>query len=482
MCDMVSGLKLVLIPSGQMFFAIKYPSSVKLTDASQRWISMATETAHEKITNSNFITEIDENLRSLVIFGPGTIYSDWKPGIGLVYKTLEIGTYQLVEDDSKNVESIYIKFQLSALNARNNKDFGNNLGAIVAKAAEKLETQNQKFWFLHVVRPRNKRNRSLSNSINMEYESVFIDIIDEKIVYEGGYKEFSYHTARWMRPCSEKDGRGIGTEMLPQTRVLNRMAKDFLMVGNRHADPPYERTDEVESPVDKNPGGENIVSRIGSIKALDMNMLGNFNITEKDLDRQTALIHRAWYRDAFNPLDELTGDRRTTLEIRQRIKQTWHKIGPPIARVWYEQLTKCIRRSVLLLIRNGDIPYPPYELWDSDFGIEFVGPFALEMRSQQAKAFQEWSAWVASLEEAFPGASDNVDIDDAIMRAGRTMGVNTEDMSTEEERAAKRQKRDELERIAIEAQQEEIAAKAYNQGTKAPEKGSASEKLMKVNT
>ena len=219
---------------------------------------------------------------------------------------------------------------------------------------------------------------------------------------------------------------------------------------------------------------------MGSIKALDSDLNGNFPIADSSLDRQQDLIHRAFFKDAFSPLENLTGDRRTTLEIRERIKQTWYKIGPPVARVWYELLEGCMTRSILLLIRNGEVEPPPVELQGVNFGLEFVGPFALELRSQQAKAFQEWVSFVGEMEAVFPGAVDNVDSDDAVIRMGHTFGVNTEDMASEEERDEKRRVR----QAALERRQAleeaQAAGQAYPGATKAPESGSPAEALMGV--
>lgn len=479
MCDMVSGLKFILIPMGQNFFAVKSAITNLKNDNAQRYLSLVTETAHEKIFASNFITEFDEVLRNLIIFGPATIYSEWTKKTGLNYKTAEIGSHQFLEDNSKRVESVIIKFQMSAKNAY--KEFKGNVGKLVQAAYDKPETRNNKFWFIHCVMPREGTNKNLSDryNMNMAYESVFIDVIDEMIVDEGGFIDNPYSSARWMRPASEKDGRGIGTEILPQIKVLQKMTYDFVHLSNKFGDPPLEKvSNNVEGDVNTKPGAVNEVSEIGSIRAIEGNALGNFPITEKSLDRQTEIIHRAFFRNAFSPLEDLTGDRRTTLEIRERIKQSWPKIGPPVSRIWTELLSPLITRSIMLLIRNGEIPLPPQELQGTNFGIEFVGPFALELRSQQAKAFQEWASFVGSMEEVFPGAVDNVDPDDAIMRMGRTFGVNTEDMATEEERLAKRQSRIEQQAKMEQVQAIESASNAYGKGTKAPEEGSAVKKIM----
>jgi len=110
--------------------------------------------------------------------------------------------------------------------------------------------------------------------------------------------------------------------------------------------------------------------------------------------------------------------------------------------------------------------------------LEFVGPFALELRSQQAKAFREWAGFVGEMEGVFPGAVDNVDADDAIMRMGRTFGVNTEDMASSEERDAKRQQRADAQQAQMELEMAQVAGQANSGLAKAPEKGSPAEALM----
>lgn len=475
--DMVSGLKYILLPSGQNFFAVKSTGGIQ-TDNAQRYISYVTEVAHEKIYGSNFITEFDEVLRSMILFGPASLYSEWTKRTGLNYRTQVIGTYQLLEDCKKNVNGIIISVNYTASQAV--QEFGEkNVGSKVLECAKDPKKENEIFEFIYLCRERDSYGKTAPDvSSSKPYESIIVNVKEQVIVDEGGFDEFPYHTARWFRPANEKDGRGIGTEILPQVKVLCKMMKEFIECGNKWNNPPREVLYSFEGDVRVTPGAVNVVQEMGSIKALEGNLIGNFPITEKSLDRQTEIIHRAFFRNAFSPLEDLTGDRRTTLEIRERIKQSWPKIGPPIGRIWAEMLSPCITRSIMLLIRNGELPMPPAELQGANFGIEFVGPFALELRSQQAKAFQEWVTFVGNMEAVFPGAIDNVDADDAIMRMGRTFGVNTEDMATQEERDAKRQARAEQQLKMEQLQAMETVGNTYNKGTKAPEDGSATQKIM----
>lgn len=479
--DMVSGLKQILIPAGQPFYAIKIGTNNEINDTIQRYTSMLTEISHEKIYKSNFITEFDEVLRSLIIFGPASIFSEWTVKTGLNYKSSILGSYQFIENSKRLVDGIILTVKYTPRQAID--EFGEDkVGEEVMKAFGDAKKQNELFSFIYVVRPREIINPNLSQRFagNMPWESVVVNEKEKLVVDEGGFPEFPYHSARWKRPANEKHGRGIGTELLPQIKVLDKSMRDWIDVGNRWANPPLEVLYSVNGPVRVTPGAKNIVQEMGSIKALDSGLLGNFPITDEALDRQQNLIHRAFFKDAFSPLENLTGDRRTTLEIRERIKQTWHKIGPPVARIWYELLENCITRSILLLIRNGEVEQPPTELQGVNFGLKFVGPFALELRSQQAKAFQEWVSFVGEMESVFPGAVDNVDADDAVMRMGRTFGVNAEDMASDEERDEKRRIRQEsLERQQA-LEEAQVAAQAYPGTTKAPESGSPAEALMEV--
>ena len=479
--DMVSGLKQILIPSGQPFFAIKIGTNNEIDDTAQRYTSMLTEVSHEKIYKSNFITEFDEVLRSLIIFGPASIFSEWTKRTGLNYKNCVLGSYQFLENSKKLVDGIVLTVKYTPRQAI--EEFGKEkVGEEVMKAFGDPKKQNELFSFVYLVRPREIIKPNLSQRFfgNMPWKATVVNEKEKLIVAESGFPEFPYHSARWKRPANEKHGRGIGTEILPQIKVLDRTMRNWIDVGNLWANPPREVLYSVDGPVRVTPGAKNIVQEMGSIKALDSNLNGNFPIADTSLDRQQLIIDRAFFRDAFSPLENLTGDRRTTLEIRERIKQTWHKIGPPVARVWYELLEGCVTRSILLLIRNGEVEPPPVELQGVNFGLEFVGPFALELRSQQARAFQEWVSFVGEMESVFPGATDNVDPDDAIIRMGHTFGVNTEDMSSEEERDEKRRIRQEKEEAQLALQMAQVGGQAYQGATKAPEEGSPAEALMNV--
>jgi len=262
--DMVSGLKQILIPSGQLFFAIK-TGTTKVNSRSQRYTSMLTEIAHEEIFKSNFITEFDEVLRSLIIFGPASIYSEWTPETGLNYKNCVLGSYQFLENSKRLVDGIIITTEYTPRQAI--AEFGKeNVGKEVRKAFSDPKKSNELFEFIYVVRPREVINPNLSQNVseNMPWESIVVNEKEKLVVERGGFAEFPYHSARWKRPANEKHGRGIGTEILPQIKVLDRSCRDFIDIANLWGNPPREVLESFDGSLRVTPGAVNIVNELPS--------------------------------------------------------------------------------------------------------------------------------------------------------------------------------------------------------------------------
>ncbi len=472
--NMASGLAQNLVPPGQKFFALK-PANRELQTIEnvKKYLGEITEMVHDELFSSNFMLQLTETLRSLVVFGTGNIFTEFKTKLN--FKDYAIGTYQVRENAEGIIDTMILKFPLTAIQATEEFE---SPGKSVVSAMASEDTQGNKFEFIHVVRPRKERNRLLSNNLNMPFESIFVSIKDTLIVDEGGFDEFPYNVPRWLKSSVESYGRGQGTEVLPQVRVLNRMMSDFIEMANKWVNPPLEVLESFEGEVSVIPGAIKNVLQMESIKAINQTALGNFPIGKDIVEMQRQVVKDAFFANAFAPLTDLSGDRRTTLEIRQRVQEAFKKIGAPIGRIQTELFTPMITRVVLLLLRNGRIPPAPPELQGTELKIEYVGPLSLALKSSEVEASQQWIAIVGEIEQINPGAIDNIDFDDAIRRMARSFGVNEEDIASQEEVDAKREQRQaELERRqAMEVAQ--LAGQAYPGSTKAPEAGSPAEQLI----
>ena len=473
--DMASGLSNIFIPYGQQFFGLVAKNKeLNEIDRVRRYLSRATSITHNEMFESNFMLQLNETLRSLVVFGPGNLYSEWdRKRLGLNFKDWDISFYQFLENNHGVVDTVMLKYPMTARQAK--QQFGDKAGRQVLESLAK--NADKVFDFIHHIGPRKEFDDSGYN-LAMPFESVFINVKEELLVDEGGFPEMPFAVARWMKSSSEKWGRGQGTENISAIKTLQQMNKDFVECGNKWNNPPLEVLDSFEGTVRITPGAINSVQELNSIKAIEKNALGNFPITKEMLEFQQGIVHRIFYADIFAPLAHLTGDRRNELEIRERIKEAMAKLSSPVYRITSELFTPVITRCVLLLIRNGRIPAPPPELQGKGFGIEYIGELALALRNHETKAFMQWAGVVGEMESIFPGAKDNINSDAAIRRMGTSFGVNIDDMATEEEVAAKRQARAQQEAAMQAAQAAEVASKAYKDTTGAPEAGSPAEALM----
>ena len=476
--DMASGLSAALIPSGQTFFGLKTKNkALSEQDIVRRYLAMATESAHTEMFESNFMLQLNETLRSLVVFGTGNLYVEWDARNGqLNYKDYDIAFYQIEEDNHGNVDTVVVTFPMTACQAV--QEFGlENVGKKIADAYAKDETRYALFDFIHVVRPRLTRNPNLRDNRNMPYESVYVNVSDKAVVSEGGFEEFPFAVARWMKSSFEKYGRGQGTEILPDVKVLQTMKRDFIECGNKWNRPPLIVNPTFEGQVRLMPGAVNY-GAADDIQGIRNTAMGTFPITREMLEFQQEIIHKAFFRDIFVQLADLRGDRRTTVEIMERIREGLRRLSLPVARLQSELFNPLITRSIKLLIRNGRIPMPPPQLQGESFGIEYVGELALALRSQQAKGFMQWATFVGQMESIFPGSRDNVNADAAIRRMSEAWGVNVNDVASEEEVAAKRQAAAQAMQMQAQAQMAQMAADGYKKTKDAPADGSAAKQVM----
>jgi hypothetical protein len=337
---------------------------------------------------------------------------------------------------------------------------------------------NEKFWFIHVVRPRQWRNPRLRNALNMPFESGYISVKDKIVIDEGGYEEFPYAIPRWTKTSGEVHGRGIGTMILPQVKMVNANKRDFNEVGNKYANPHREVLSNFMGEYKTYPGARNNVVELPSSRVDERNF-GNFPVTKDILEMERQIIRDAFYANAFAPMTPLTGDRRNELEIRQRIMEAFRKIGSPVGRLESELFTPLITRCYYLLVRNGVIPPPPEILQGKKLKIIYKGPLSLAQQNAEVAAAQDWISVGLEMEQSpsFVGVADNINMDNAFRRMGRIYGVNEDDIATTDQVEAKRSQRqqDAERRKAMEAAQ--VAAQTYGQTTKAPEQGSAAENM-----
>jgi hypothetical protein len=476
--NMASGLSNNLMPAGQQFFLIRARDRrIQQMQNVRRYFSELTEISHEALANSNFLSQTDMSLLMWLQFGMACNYADWTVKTGLNYRDYGIGAWQAMENAQGIIDTIIMTVPRTARQCV--QQFGiQNVGKSVVEAYNKPETRNDSFNVIHLVRPRAERDQNMIDNRNMAFESIYVSEKDDHTIEEGGFEEFPFAMPRYRVIYAEVYGRGQGSIALRLARTLNRAVMNFDEAAEKWVKPPLEVLESFDGDVDVSPNAQNPVTEMNSIRAIDVGVRGSFPIGKDWIQYRTERLQQIYFKNVFEQLSMLTGDRRTTVEIIERLKEGLKKMSKPIARLFVEYFDPIITRSVLLLIRNGQAPPPPPELSGQNFKIDYIGPLSLALRDQQSKGLQYWIAALGQMEPIFPGVKDNVEYDKAARDLGESLGVKTDHIrpirQRDEIRAARQQ--------AIQAQRQaemlSEAAQGYKSTKEAAEKGSPAEQVQ----
>ena len=475
--EMSNGLSVNLFPPGQKYYNITMSDKrLNEIDSVKRTLGIITEISHEKRASSNFMTEANNSLLACTVFGTMFTYSEYIPGVGLNYIDYDVGQYVFFENQFGRPDSAMIKYPYTVKQAF--EKWGDKAGPTVMEKMKNPKSHSDMLEFLRVIRPREDRNRNLQDNLNIPFESIDISIKDAMRVDEGGFMEFPGAIARWTRSSGEKWGRGQGTIALPSVRMSQAITRDFIECGNKWNNPAREVLNTFEGEVRVTPNANNWVETMGSIKAIDQGVRGNFPITKDILEMQRDEIKKLFMNDVFIQLRDLKGDRRNELEIRARLAEGLQRLGNSFGRLQDEWLTPLVTRDIMLLQRNGELPELPPEMQGANFKIEYTGRLAMELKSQSSRGWLQWVQAGAEIEAIRPGTLDNVDMDTGYRDYGITLGVSVDSMASVEERQLLRDKAEALRQAALIKEGVDTASSAYKDTKDAAEPGSPAGAVM----
>jgi hypothetical protein len=471
--NMASGLVSNLFPAGQRFFNVGAPGPLQRESDVREYLPYLVEQSHEYMFNSNFIQQVSNTIHYWVVFGTGSLYSDWTVANGLSYRDYAIGTYQCLENAQGVIDTKIISCPMTARQIV--EKFGEDgVGPSVMAVWNKPEKREESFDVIQLVSPRKDYDKDpvMRPATAAPWQSVYVQEKDAVVLQEGGYDEFPFAVPRYQVIYREIYGRGRGTMLLPQVRVLNRLAKDYMEMSNKWVNPPKQVLESFDGTVDVTPGALNFVSEMPSIVPIDMNTSGAYPVTRDILEYRREGIRQGFFKNAFEPLTPLTGDRRNTTEIIERLKEGMKRLSKPMGRLFVELLAPVITRTIRLLVRNGVVAPPPDVLAGVPMKIEFINPLALALRDQQSRGGQYWVSALGEASEIFPGVLDNVDSDKWARDLGESLGVKSDQIRPEDQVAEIREQRAEQEQAMQQLQMAGAAAEGYKNVTKAPEPGS----------
>lgn len=376
----------LLIPSNERWHGlVPGVPELKRNRATRLWMDTATDVLFKYRYNykANFVPQTQMNFMALGAFGSGALFIDeLRDERGWRYKHIHLGEIWFVENHQGIIDKVIRRFPLTARQAR--QKFGEDrLPPEIKKALEK--NLEEKFFFLHCVKPREDVDPRRLDYKGMKYVSYYVSVTGKKFISEGGYNTFPFITSRHRQAPGEVYGRGPAMDVLPALKTLNEQAKTLLKQGHRAVDPIYLIHDDgvldtfSALPGSMVSGGMSAEGR----KLVDTLQVGRVDIGKDLMDDQRATINDSFYVTLFQILTE--NPQMTATEVLERVREKGILLNPTVGRQEVEMLGPMIEREIDLAMRQRLIPPMPPALLEArgEYNVRYSNPMSRMRKAEE---------------------------------------------------------------------------------------------------
>jgi hypothetical protein len=406
---------------------------------------------------ANFAGQNYERFVSVGAFGTGVLFIDFEPGMGFRYRCCNLRDIYLLENHQGMIDSVFREFKYTARQAA--QRWGESmLPEKVKKALDDPRRQNDKFDFLHVVKPREDYDPRRADARGKPFASYYIDIDSKQLVTpEGGFNSFPYSISRYVTAPDEVYGRSPAMMALPDIKMLNEMAKTDIRAAHKLIDPPILLHDDGvlgggAMTVNMRPGGLNVggVNRDGRPMIQPFNTGARVDINEAKMEQRRMAIDDAFLVTLFQILVETP--RMTATEALIRAQEKGMLLTPTMGRQQSEALGPLIEREIDLLMFHNVLPPMPDILIEAggEYEIVYDSPMSRMQRAEELVGVQRTMELLTPFAQiAGPQVFDVIDEDALARLTAEVSGVPTPVLRSPQAVAQMRQQR---------AQQEQEAA------------------------
>jgi len=389
------------------------------------WLQKVKKIMYATLQNSNFDTTMQEFYNDAGCFGNGTIYvqEDFKEKVR--FTLIPVAEVNFEEDARGRVCAMYRCFKMTAIQAY--MLWGKDCGEDIVEMA----TGEKMYEFvdiIHYVGPRERRDFTKNDNLNMEYESLWIAKKGPHLIKESVYNELTYVVGRFYKADNDTFGFSPAMNVLADIKLINAQKKTALRRGMKETDPPLQAPDRgYILPLNLNPSAMNY--RIPNVQPDALQAIGvgagQFSITKDIMEMTINSIREGFFVPLFQALTDVTKE-MTVPEVQHRIAENMVLLGPVIGRFTNEVLSPILGRTFNILWRSGMIPPPPMELQDEIIDPIFLGQLARAQKQTQLVNIQTYLQFIGGMATVFPEISDNINPDKTSDVVAKILSVTPE--------------------------------------------------------
>jgi len=390
---------------------------------------------------ANFASQNQQNYISLGGFGSGCVFTDaLQAEPGLRYKAIGLNEVYFAENHQGIVDTALRRFELTARQAV--QKWGDKVPAAIREKADKT---NDKFWFIHCVKPREDYDPQRKDAKGKPFASYYVAEQEKVLLEEGGYSTFPYAISRYEQAPGEIYGRSPAMDVLPAIKTLNEEKKTVLKQGHRTVDPILLAHDDgIISNFSMKPGALNYGGVSAEGRALVQTLpVGNVMIGKDMMDDERAIINDAFLVTLFQILVDTP--QMTATEVMERTREKGILLAPTIGRQQSEYLGPLIEREIDVLIQQQLLPPPPPALLEAkgEYQVEYDSPLSRAQRAEEVAGLMRTVETTLNIVNVTqnPEPLDHFNWDVIVPEVSEIQAVPTRWMRAKEEVAAIRQGR-----------------------------------------
>ena len=349
---------------------------------------------------------------------------DWRDHVR--YTSIPVQQCSYERDYRGEIVGLFRRFKYTAIQIKERWP-----NAIPKNVKEALDADKyfELFDIEHYVGPRDVRDASKKDSVNMPFRSVWYYPEEEHKFDEKGYNTNLYAVLEFWIQSGDDMAYSPAMDVLSSIKLANAQKKTNLKFAMKAAG------GAVAMPArfwlgrfSQNPDAMNYYDKTKYTKE-DYFQIPTGNdpkLSVEMMQMEQDLIDRGFFLNLFKAMSNVSKDMNNP-EVNQRITEALELVGPVVGR-----MTKKIGQSQLrafdIINSRGVFPPPPRELVDKngkmDIGVIFISPLAKAQRAAALGGLNTWLQIVGALNGIIPDAKDNVDSDRIIAGSADFLNVD----------------------------------------------------------
>jgi len=480
---LMAGMESLITPRAQKWhsFAIDEAFVTDASDVENEWLDELRDYvfAARYDPRSNFAIANQKHIRGNTVFGTGIMYSEENMGrkgidpvkVPFFYRQIPVVEAYMSIDPYDDVDTMH---RITSMSARSAADyFGfDKLSKTLQQHVNSNTSREDTFTFMHSVMPRDQADGFKGKRAGQRYASFWIEVETSHLISNAGFYTFPYSVSWWDQVENSAYGQSALMAILADVKMLQAMSKTALQAAQQMVKPPLATMAGLyNSRLNLNPGAINpgYIDDAGRLKAQPIVTAQNPSFAENLMELKRSGIRESLYVNLFQIL--VQNPQQTATEALIRANEKGEMLGPAGSKI-ESGIARAADREIDIVQRKGAFQpgsplQPPASIAGKNIGVKFTGPLARLRRMQEMQGVQTVLGMAGTLAQYDQGVLDRIDGDETLELTREIGGAPRKMFRTDDETAAFRQQRAQMQENLAASQVTEQLATAAGRATPA---------------